>query len=320
MAFLRFGHLWYGTPLMEAIAIDRSPRRLGASALHAFRIAYGCWRFAGTEVATATRKIETALDTGIDLFDHADIYGEDGAAESLFGEALAANPGLRQRMLIATKCGIVPGIPYDSSAAHIQRAAEASLRRLRTDVIDIYQIHRPDLLAHPHDVAAALTALREQGKIREVGVSNFHPARFEALQAHLSFPIVTNQPELSPWFLEPFENGIIDQCMRHDVTPLAWSPFAGGRLGLSIDEARATDEGDRLVAVLGVLDDVAARSSVDRAAVALAFLLAHPSGVIPIIGTQREERIRSAVQAFDVALTRADWYRIYEAALGSPLP
>lgn len=309
---------------MDAIRIDAQPRRLGRSDISVFPIAYGCWRFAGTDVATATRKVEAALEAGMNLFDHADIYGDDGAAEELFGDVLAAHPALRTRMIVATKCGIRPGVPYDSSRRHILDSADASLRRLRCEVIDVYQIHRPDLLAHPEEVAAALVDLRQQGKIREVGVSNFTPARFSALQAYLPFPIATNQPELSPLFLDPFDNGILDQCMQHHVTPLAWSPMAGGKLGMSLDEARAAEgvdpAGARLAATIAVLDEIAERDGVDRSAVVLAFLLAHPAGVVPILGTQREDRIRNSLLAFDVRLSRIDWYRIFEAGLGTRLP
>lgn len=303
---------------MEAIRIDRQQRRLGRSELSVFPIAYGCWRLAGTSVADAAHKIDTALDLGINLFDHADIYGGDGAAEALFGEALAENGAWRDRMVIATKCGIVPGIPYDSSYDHIVRSAEESLRRLHVDVIDLYQIHRPDLLAHPEETARALITLREQGKIREVGVSNFNVSRFDMLQAFLPFPIATNQPELSPLFLEPFANGILDQCIRLKVTPLAWSPLAGGRLGLSAEEA--SYETSNLSTVIRRLDELAERESVARSAVVLAFLMAHPAGVIPIVGTQRTSRIRESLGAFDVHLTRQDWYRVFEAGLGAPLP
>lgn len=309
---------------MEAIHLDRSPRRLGQSDLFAFPIAWGCWRFAGTDVATATRRVEAALAAGITLFDHADIYGGDGAAEELFGRVLAAQPALRAGMLVATKCGIVPGVPYDSSRAHILRSADASLQRLRCGVIDLFQIHRPDLLAHPGEVADALAELRDAGKIRAVGVSNFTPAQVAALQTHLPFPIATNQPEISPVFLAPFTDGTLDQCMQHGITPLAWSPLAGGRLGLPAAEARAGAAGDpaaaRLADVIGVLDDLAARDGVDRTAVVLAFLLAHPAGVLPILGTQDPARIGAATRAFDVRLTRADWYRIFQAGLGARLP
>jgi predicted oxidoreductase len=264
--------------------------------------------------------IAAALDAGIRLFDHADIYGGSGKAEEAFGNALAGAPRMRDGMIIATKCGIVPGVPYDSSAAHIARAAEDSLRRLRIEAIDLYQIHRPDLLAHPEEVAAALAKLRAQGKIRWVGVSNHSPFQLEALQRSCLFPIITHQPELSAWHLEPFRNGLIDQCMRLRMTPLAWSPLAGGRLGLSAAEARASPDGSRLAALIERLDLLAARENAPRSAVALAFLLAHPAGIIPIIGTQRPERIRDAAEAFRVRLARADWYGIVEASQGAPLP
>lgn len=309
---------------MEAIDLDRSPRRLGRSDLFAFPLAWGCWRFAGTDTATATRKVEAALAAGITLFDHADIYGGDGAAEELFGRVLAEQPAWRAGMLVATKCGIVPGVPYDSSRAHILRSADASLRRLRCGVIDLFQIHRPDLLAHPGEVADALAGLRDAGKIRAVGVSNFTPAQVAALQTHLPFPIATSQPEISPVVLAPFTDGTLDQCMRDCITPLAWSPLAGGRLGLAAADARAAAVGDaaaaRLADVIEALDGIAARDGVDRAAVVLAFLLAHPAGIVPILGTQDPGRIGTAPRAFDVRLTRADWYRIFQAGLGARLP
>lgn len=305
---------------MDALPIDTGPRRLGASDLEVAPLAYGCWRFAGTDVAAARAKIEAALDAGMTLFDHADIYGDDGAAEALFGAVLQEAPALRDQMTIATKCGIVPGLPYDSRAAHIRASCKASLRRLNVDVIDLYQIHRVDWLTHPAEVAAALAELREAGTIREVGVSNHSPAQFDALQAHLPFPIVTHQPELSAWCLGPLRDGVLDQCMRHGVTPLAWSPMAGGLLGLTAEAAHAEKTERRLFDLLQCLDDLATRECVSRMAVALAFLLAHPAGIIPIVGTQQPARIRESTDAFRVTLTRADWYAIVEASQGAPLP
>jgi predicted oxidoreductase len=184
---------------MDVLPISTALRPLGQTSLRAFPIAYGGWRFAGTDLRTAREKIETAVEVGINLFDHADIYGGNGAAEELFGHVLAEMPHLRDAMLIATKGGIIPGVPYDSSREHILRAAEGSLRRLRIDVIDLYHIHRPDLLTHPQEIAAALTQLRAAGKIREVGVSNFTVAQCEALQSFLPFPIATHQLEMSDW-------------------------------------------------------------------------------------------------------------------------
>lgn len=305
---------------MEAIPISTALRPLGQTSLRAFPLAYGCWRFAGNDVRAARDKVETAMEIGINLFDHADIYGGNGAAEETFGHVLAEVPHLRDAMLIATKCGIIPGVPYDSSRTHILQAAEESLRRLRIDVIDLYQIHRPDWLAHPEEVAGALTELRGAGKIREVGVSNFTVPQFDALQSFLPFPIATHQPELSCWWLEPLRNGLIDQCMRARVTPLAWSPLAGGNLGLPPEAARGKTDGARLAALIEYLDRLAGREGVPRSAIALAFLLVHPAGVISIIGTQRPERIRDSLAAFRVHLTRAEWYEIVAASQGKRLP
>jgi predicted oxidoreductase len=298
--------------------LSPKPRPLGRTDLVVGPIAYGCWRFAGTDVPSARTKIETALEVGMTLFDTADIYGIDdghpvGAAEALLGEVLTAVPGLRERMVIATKSGIVPGVPYDSSAVHLRRACEASLRRLRVDRIDLYQIHRPDLLSHPEETAATLEALRREGKIGEVGVSNFTAAQFESLQAYLPFPIATHQPELSAWCVEPLWDGVLDQCLRERVTPLAWSPLGGGRVGDDLELAGS----DRLH---DCLDGIAREQGVSRAAVALAFLLAHPAGIVPIVGTQRPDRIRDALAAFRVTLDRSGWYTILQASLGEPLP
>jgi predicted oxidoreductase len=302
---------------MDALPIARTRRPLGKSGLSAFPISFGWWRLVGTDVASAREKIEAALALGIDLFDHADLYGRSetgpvlGQAEAVFGRALAEAPSLRNRMLIATKGGIAPPVPYDSSCAYLISACEASLKRLGVDVIDVYQIHRPDWLAHPADTAAALAHLRESGKIREVGVSNFTTAQTDALQRHLPFPIATHQPEFSAWELSPLRDG---------VTPLAWSPLAGGRLGLSIEAARAEPNGERLAALVARLDKIAAREGAPRSAVALAWLLAHPSGVIPIVGTQQPARLAEAMRAFDVRLSRKDWYDVVIASQGARMP
>jgi predicted oxidoreductase len=305
---------------MDALPIRSEPRPLGRSALRAFPLAYGSWRFAGSSLRDAREKIDAALEIGVNLFDHADIYGGGGAAEELFGKVLHEAPHLRDGMLVATKGGIVPGVPYDSSGAHLREAFEASLRRLRVDTIDLYQIHRPDLLAHPQEIADALLDLRDAGKLREVGVSNYTPSLFDALQHFLPFPIATHQPEFSCWAVAPLRDGILDQCQRLRVTPLAWSPLAGGLLGLGVDEARRREGGERLVELLETLDGLASREGVSRASIALAFLLVHPAGVIPILGTQRVARIREAAGALRVQLSRADWYAVLAASQGAPHP
>lgn len=300
-------------------------RTLGATDLSCFPLAYGLWRFAGTSVKAARAKIEMALEVGIDLFDNADVYGCDGGgafgdAETLFGEVMADAPALRERMLVATKGGIVLGVPYDSSASYLRSAVEASLRRMQIEVIDLYQIHRPDFLTHPAEIAAVLTELRDAGKIREVGVSNYTASQFEALQAHLDFPIATHQPEFSCWAHGALRDGVLDQCMARGVTPLVWSPLAGGRLGMSTEQAKASPDGARLAATVDALDTVAKETGLPRTAVALAWTMVHPAGVIPIIGTQRLERIRESMHAFEVGFTRPQWNQILTAAQGYPLP
>ncbi|SDE68729.1 aldo/keto reductase [Kordiimonas lacus] len=283
-------------------------------------LAYGCWRLAGTGVDEAAVKIGTALDAGMTLIDTADIYGGSGPdgfgeAEALLGDVLAANPTLRGRMVLATKGGIVRGLPYNSTKDYLIRACEASLKRLKTDVIDLYQIHRPDLLTGHDEVADALLALQYQGKIREIGVSNHTPDQSRALETHLGFPVASQQPEFSALEISPLFDGVLDHAMATGARILAWSPLAGG--GLLSDAAEATGKAK---AVITVLDRLANAYGTDRTAVALAFLLAHPSGVIPIIGTQTPARITAATAAFDVPLTRRDWYDILEASRGARMP
>ena len=280
-------------------------------------LAFGLWRYTNGDVATAQRIVETALDAGMTLVDNADVYGFDwggtgfGRVEEILGSVLAVAPQLRDRMVLATKGGIMPPIPYDSSPAYLRSACEASLRRMGVEVIDLYQIHRPDLLTHPADVAATLAALRDEGKIREVGVSNHTPAQVDALAAHLPFPIVANQPEYSAVHLDPLRDGTFDACMRDGTVPLVWSPLGGGRL--------ATGDGVR-PELLAVLDTLATREGVARGELAIAFALAHPSAPIAIVGSQNPDRIRSATAALDVELSREDVYSIIQASEGVPLP
>jgi aryl-alcohol dehydrogenase-like predicted oxidoreductase len=312
--------------MSQQLATPGGPRRLGKSDLVVGRVAYGCWRFAGNGPREARALVEAALAAGMTLFDTADIYGLDGgqgvgAAESLLGRVFAEAPGLRERIALATKCGIVPGVPYDSSPAHVRSACEASLRRLGVDVIDLYQVHRPDWLAHPEELAGVLAELRQAGKVREVGVSNYAARQLDALQAFLPFPVATHQPELSAWRLAPLRDGVLDQCLQRGITPLAWSPLAGGLLGLPVEAARARrPDGERLAGLLCLLDRLAAERGVPRSAVALAFLLAHPAGVVPIVGTQRPERIGESARALEVRLTRSEWYDVVEASTGARLP
>lgn len=297
--------------------VDSAPRKLGSFQIGP--IAYGLWRFTDDDLATARSLIEAALDSGMNLIDTSDVYGFDwggtgfGTVEALLGRVLASSPALRDRMVLATKGGISPPTPYDSSAAYLRSACEASLRRLNTEVIDLYQIHRPDMLTHPGEVGETLSALRSEGKIIEVGVSNYTPDQTEALAAHLDFPIASTQPEYSVLHLEPLRDGTLDLCMRDGLLPLAWSPLGGGRVFATGAEGTNGE-------LSSVLDSLAEREDVDRAAIALAFVLAHPSRAVPIIGTQSPDRIRASLGALEVSLDRADVYAIIQASEGVALP
>lgn len=305
-------HVRYGRIDTGLVSID--PRPLGPNGLTAPPLAYGCWRF--TDPARARTLIETAVDHDLNLIDTADVYGLDfggtgfGSAEALLGRVLAEAPGLRDRIVLATKGGIDPGVPYDSSAAYLRTACEASLRRLGVESVDLYQVHRIDHFTHPGEVAATLAALRHEGKVREVGLSNTTPAQVEALTAHLPFPLATVQPEFSCLNLTPLRDGTLDRCLWDGTTPLAYSPLGGGRL----------TGGDAPADLLAVLDRLAEREGVDRAAVALAFVLAHPSRPVAIVGTQTPERVIAATAALRVHLDRADVYALIEAGQGHPLP
>ena len=296
--------------------VDASPRSLG-SLPAVGPLSFGLWRYTNTDVAAAQGVLEAALGAGLNLIDNADVYGFDwggtgfGQVEEILGTVLAAAPELRDRMVLASKGGIMPPLPYNSSPTYLRGACEASLTRMGVDVIDLYQIHRPDIYTHPADVAAVLTELRDAGKIREVGISNHTPAQIAALQAYLDFPIVANQPEFSANRLDPMRDGTLDQCMQLGITPLAWSPLAGGSL--------ATGDGIN-AELLAVLDQLAERESVDRGHIAMAFVLAHPSKPIAIVGSQNLDRIAASVKALDVQLDRSDVYAIVQASEGVPLP
>jgi predicted oxidoreductase len=277
------------------------------------------WRLAenGRTAAEAARLVHAALDAGITLLDTADIYGFDGNggfgdAETLLGDVLAAEPALRGRMVLSTKGGIMPPLPYDQSGDYLRGAIEASLRRLRCETIDLYQIHRPDILAHPQEVARVLDDAVTAGKVRALGVSNYTQPQLAALNHFLGNKLVSTQPEISALRIDCFENGELDQAMQLGLTPLAWSPLGGGRIG-------ATDSA-RDKAVIAALDRVAAQAGVSRAIAAYSWLLAHPAGIVPIIGSQQAERIAEGAAALNVQWNRTDWYAVLVAARGVPLP
>lgn len=304
---------------MSELPLPPARRKLGASDIEISAIAWGMWRLAagGRTAADAARLVHAALDAGITLLDTADIYGFDGQdgfgnAEALLGEVLAAEPALRARVVLATKGGIAPPLPYDQSAKYLAGALEASLRRLRTETIDLYQVHRPDILTHPHELARTLDDAVASGKVRALGVSNFTQSQIEALAAFLGHPLVATQPEISPLRIAPFEDGELDQAMRLGLTPLAWSPLGGGRLLSPVTEREA--------AVAGELDRLGEAQGVSRSVAAYSWLMAHPAGIVPIVGSQSAERIAEAARALAVRWTRQDWYAVLVAARGEQLP
>lgn len=280
-------------------------------------LGFGCWRFVNTDVETATARIAHALDLGLTLIDNADVYGLDwggtafGEAETLLGQVLARAPELRQRMVLASKGGILPGVPYVANSGYLNAACDSSLTRLNTDLIDLYQIHRPDMLTHPAETAAALDGLVAAGKIRAVGVSNYTPAQTRALAAHLKAPLVASQCEYSLANLAMLRDGNMDLCMETGMVPLAWSPLGGGALMTGTDLPDALFE---------TCDRLAARENTDRAGLALAFVLAHPARPVALIGSQTPARMSQAADALNVRLTRADIYALIEARDGVPLP
>jgi predicted oxidoreductase len=302
---------------------------LGVSSLKSSRLAYGCWRVAG-EAQNRTagyRAIIAAYEVGYTLFDNADIYGK-GEAERILGETLKKVSGMRDRVTVLTKCGIrPPGEPspdspqrYDFSAQHIIGSCEQSLKRLGIDIIDVYMLHRPDYLADPVEVAHAFSELKAAGKVRWFGVSNFRPTLVTALQVACPMPLIVHQVEISLAKLDAFTDGTLDQCLIEGVTPMAWSPLAGGLIGGGASRLLPSQKSYEPAKFLPVLDAVAAARGASRAAVALAWLLKHPSGILLIIGSTQPERIRDAAKAADLDLTRDEWYTILIAARGEALP
>ncbi len=292
---------------------------IGKSALQVGVIAYGCWRFARSERKEAEAKINTALDQGLTLIDTADIYGfgeprHFGGAEAVLGEVFESDPSLRDRMVLATKGGIIPPRPYNSSYDYLTEAIDASLKRLKTDYVDLYQIHRPDLMAPMVETARALNDMVKAGKARHIGVSNFTIAQTRALQAHLDAPLISTQPEFSALQQAPITDGTLDWCSETGATALAWSPLAGGAL------ATGDTDHPRAPSVIETLDRLARKHGKNRTQIALAFTLHHGANVIPIIGTQNPVRIAESAEASHIDLEPRDFYDLIEAYRGAPMP
>ena len=292
---------------MERVALNKD--------LSFSRIIYGMWRVADdadTSPSHVEAKIQAALDQGITTFDQADIYG-GYTAEAIMGGALKANPALRARMEIVSKCDIVVDAGrhagatvkhYDTSKAHINASVDASLADMGTEHIDLLLIHRPDPFMDHHETGAALDAVVASGKVGAIGVSNFKPWDWELLQSAMTNTLVTNQIEISLAEISPFTNGDLAFHQRLGTHLMAWSPLGGGSL--------MTGQG----AVAKAMDKVAADQGVDRAAVAVAFLLAHPAKILPVMGTNNIHRIKGISDGLKVKMDRQTWFKLYEAALG----
>ena len=284
------------------------------------RLIYGMWRIGDDSDTSADHvqaKVEACLAQDITTMDQADIYGDYGA-EAILGATFQAAPGLRDQVELVTKCDIIAPIGkyadkrvkyYDTSTAHITGSVEASLQLMQTDRIDLLLIHRPDPLMDHHETGKALDGLVQSGKVRHVGVSNFKLHDWTLLQSAMSTPLETNQIEASVLCHAPFTNGDIAWMQERGIPPMAWSPLAGGALF-----------GPEGAAVRAVLDRIGAAHGVGADAVAVAWLLAHPARIMPVLGTNNLNRIKKISDALKVNLDRETWFEIYTAALGAEVP
>lgn len=275
---------------------------------------WGVW---GAKFSTTQYQemIASCLEAGVTTFDHADIYGHYTTEEE-FGKAITLNPSLRSQIQIITKCGIrmvAPNRPghliksYDTSKEHIIESVETSLKNLSTEYIDVLLIHRPDPLMQADEIAAAFAQLKQRGKVIHFGVSNFTTSQTSLLQSR--FPLSMNQVEISIQQMEAFTNGVLDQCQQYSLLPTAWSPLGGGNLFSDIDNER----NKRIIAVASLL---AEKYNISPDQVLLSWLMRHPSGIVPVTGTSRVDRIRAAAQATSVIITREEWFMLWRASAG----
>lgn len=285
-------------------------------------IAFGLWRLHEWNLSTSEliHLIEECIELGITTFDHADIYGSYGN-EELFGYALKERPDLREKIELVSKCGIAlvtqtrseHRIPhYNTTSAWIRNAAEQSLRKLNTETLDLLLIHRPDPLMDATDVADVLTKLHNEGKVQNIGVSNFTPAQFDLLQSRMDISLVTNQVEFSLLNTRPVYDGTFDQAQRLQFSPMVWSPFAGGNLFTSTSQQAGR--------VRSVLHQLSLKYEAAMDQIALAWIRQLPCKPLPVIGTGRIDRIMGAAGSLDVRLERQDWYHLLQASNGHPVP
>jgi len=300
---------------------------LGKSGIEVPAVAVGCMRIKGLEKNKAEEFVQTALEEGANFFDHADIYG-GGTCEEIFADAIHMNSDIREKIILQSKCGIRKGM-FDFSKEHILNAVEGSLKRLKTDYLDILLLHRPDALAEPEEIAEAFDILHSSGKVKHFGVSNQNPMQMMLLSKHLHFPIVANQLQLSITNATMISNGInvnmenasavgrdgsvLDYCRLNDITIQAWSPFQFGFFeGVFLGN-------DKFAVLNKKIDEIAEKYNVTNTTIAIAWILRHPAKMQPVSGTMKPDRLKDICKAANIILTREEWYEIYRAA-GNVLP
>ena len=287
------------------------------------QMAYGTWRMldGGLTIQDINRRLNRCVELGITTIDTAEIYGVYEVEKAL-GEALALSPGLRDQLEIVTKAGIY--IPcdyhperkvafYDATAARLKKSLEKSLRFLNTDHLELFLVHRPDWLTSADETATGLNQLLAEGKIRSAGVSNYTPSQFQTLNSRMDQPLVTNQVEFHLLYMDMIYDGTFDQCQELDIKPMAWSPLAGGRIFDATDETAK-----RLAETASGLSEKYDGASLEQ--LAYAWIMAHPSKPMPVIGTNKLERIDSGAQSVNIHLDREDWYALWTAAKGHKIP
>lgn len=299
---------------------------LGKSGLQVPTVAVGCMRISDMGGKELSAFIHTALENGANFFDHADIYG-DGKSEIVFGKAVS--PGLREKLLIQTKCSIVPGKRFDFSYEHIMASVDGSLKRLGMEYLDVLLLHRPDALMEPEEVARAFDALKTSGKVRHFGVSNQNPFQIQLLQSCLDMPLCANQVQFSimhapilNWGINmnmynqsavDRDGGVLDYCRLNKITLQTWSPLQYGFFeGCFVDNEKFPE-------LNAVLAELAEKYGVNKTTIAFAWILRHPAKMQPVTGTTNLSRLQDCLKAADVRLTRDEWYQIYLAA-GNRLP
>lgn len=301
---------------------------IGNSGIQASEIGLGCMRMAGIEKSEAERIIRTSLEEGINFFDHADIYG-GGKSEEIFSDAINMSSFIREKMIIQTKCSIVPGVMYDYSKEHILNSVDGSLKRLKTDYVDFLLLHRPDTLMEPEEVAEAFSELHKSGKVKYFGVSNHTPMQIELLNKYLDNKIIINQLQFSIMHTSMIDaglnmnikndaaidrdGGVLEYCRLKDITIQAWSPYQYGFFG------GVFLNNDKFPELNKKIDEIAEKYGVTNTAIATAWILRHPANIQPIVGSMNFERIKDICKSSEVNLTRQEWYEIYLAA-GNILP